>query len=132
MELIQWNEKYRIGVPEIDQDHEMLIGLINELYAKVEAHMEREEIKDFFRRVEQEMAAHFAREEKMMVEHHYDGYAEHKADHEKLLGEIRDIAEDFADGVCDYDPDKALARQLTDWFVAHTQNHDAALRLLPH
>jgi hemerythrin len=40
-------------------------------------------------------SAHFALEERFMREHGYDQLALHKADHERLLDEIREIMDDI-------------------------------------
>jgi len=130
MELIHWNEEFRIGLPEIDRDHENLIKLINELHGRVQARKERNEVKSFFEQVYEEILAHFAHEEKIMLERHYDAYAAHKADHERLLTEIREIADDFTEGVYDYDPENALGKQIQEWFVQHVRTYDAGLRSL--
>ena len=43
------------------------------------------------------IAAHFALEEKIMREAHYDRFEAHKEDHEHLLDEIRDIMDAYED-----------------------------------
>ena len=55
----------------------------------------------------------------------YDQFAQHKADHERLLDEIRDIMDDFDD----YEqPDSSeLARRLDTWFSRHFETHDSRL-----
>jgi|SRR3990172_7287299 len=128
MELIHWDQKYRIGLPEIDRDHKAMIKAINDFYHAVEAKKEREMVKDFFAKVCEECAMHFAREEKFMLDHHYDQYAEHKAEQERLLAEIRDLADDFVDGVYDYDPEIALAKELESWFTNYVRTRGARLR----
>lgn len=125
MELMHWDEKYCVGLPEIDDEHRSLIRSINELHAAIKARMDREEIKGFFAKVTREVSAHFDHEERLMLEHRYQGYKEHRADHQRLLEDIGDIAVDFADGVFDYDPDKALGRRLAEWFVDHVREYDA-------
>lgn len=127
MELMHWDEKYCVGLREIDDEHRSLIKSVNELHAAIEARMDREEIKGFFARVEREIGAHFDHEERLMREYDYQAYEEHRADHQRLLEDIEDIAKDFADGVFDYDPDKALGRRLTDWFMDHVRKHDAPM-----
>ncbi len=125
MELMHWDEKYCLGLREIDNEHRSLVKSLNELHAVIEARMDRGEIKSFFAKVTQEFGAHFDHEERLMLEFDYPGYEAHRADHQRLLEDIGDMAKDFADGVFDYDPDKALGRRLTDWFVEHVREHDA-------
>ncbi|MCC6713638.1 MAG: hemerythrin family protein [Gammaproteobacteria bacterium] len=127
MELMHWDEKYCVGLPEIDDEHRNLVMSVNELHAAIVARMDRGEIKGFFAKVNREVSAHFEHEERLMHEHQYQGYAEHRADHQRLLEDIGDIATDFADGVFDYDPDKVLGQRLTEWFVAHVRKYDAPM-----
>jgi hemerythrin len=58
-----------------------------------------------------------------MRDRHYDALAEHKADHERLLDELRDLMDAQAEGaVLD---DKRFSAQLAQWFTGHFQTHDA-------
>jgi hemerythrin len=127
MELIHWDQKFCVSLPEINADHKELAQCINELYAAVAAGKERAEVKAFFGKVAQKFRAHFEHEEKLMSTHGYPGYDAHRADHQAVLSDIGDIAKDFADGVFDYDPEKALAQRLTDWFLEHTRIYDTPM-----
>ena len=56
----------------------------------------------------------------------YPELAEHKADHERLLDEIRDIMDRHAaDGSFDYE--ETLTERLRVWFTEHFQTLDARL-----
>lgn len=61
-----------------------------------------------------------------MRERGYDQYAEHKADHEHLLDEIRDIMERY-ERSADVDYDEALSRELQAWFSDHFKSKDSRL-----
>ncbi len=61
-----------------------------------------------------------------MRKHAYDEYAAHKADHEALLDDIRDIMDAHAAGeYSDYAT--ALSDAVRDWFVTHFKTKDARL-----
>jgi hemerythrin len=57
-----------------------------------------------------------------MRKHAYDEYEAHKAEHEKLLDEIRDIMDG---ATADYG--SALSATVRDWFVNHFKSKDARL-----
>ena len=57
-----------------------------------------------------------------MRKHGYDEYEAHKAEHESLLDEIRDIMDET-----DADYSEALSRTVADWFVGHFKTKDARL-----
>ena len=86
----------------------------------------REKVSDFLGEVFTKISAHFALEETIMRKHDYDEYADHKADHEKLLDDLRDIMDDFEAGKgADYKA--ALGAAVRDWFVNHFKTKDARL-----
>jgi hemerythrin len=72
------------------------------------------------------IAAHFALEETVMRKYRYDEYAEHKAEHEQLLDEIRNIMDRNEDS-CFGNASEALATTVRDWFVNHFKTRDARL-----
>lgn len=126
MTLVQWKDKYRIGIASIDHEHQALIQLINDLYAHVQGSADKDAVAAFLGEVNAKISAHFALEEKIMRERGYDQYAEHKADHERLLDGIRDIMDGYDRGI--YSAyDEALAAHLRDWFAEHFQTKDARL-----
>ncbi len=125
MTLIEWKKEYSVGVPAIDHEHRELIELINELYRHARSGDPQHAIGEFLGEIFARISAHFALEEKLMREAGYDEYEEHKADHEILLEEIRDLMDDCEDGVLE-DHDELFAR-LDVWFSEHFRTKDARL-----
>lgn len=127
MTLIEWKEQYSLGVPEVDHEHRELIDLINELYATVtsSATDSTVTVEDFLGELYARVGAHFALEEKIMRDNNYDEYPEHKADHERLLDDVRDLMDDYEDGV-DVDVEE-FGKRLDAWFSEHFRTRDARL-----
>ena len=88
--LIQWRESFALGVASVDHEHRELIELINELHAAMQVPDSDIEVHEFLGELLAQTSAHFALEEKLMREHGYGRYPQHKADHERLLDEIRE------------------------------------------
>jgi hemerythrin-like metal-binding protein len=128
MALLEWQEKFRVGVASVDHEHQELIALINRLHSAARAAASDAAILDFLGEIHTRISAHFALEEKHMRERGYDHYTEHKHDHERLLDGIRDIMDEFEDNF-EYD-EAALGRHLNDWFALHFRTHDARLHQL--
>lgn len=126
MALITWRPEFETGIPDVDHEHRELVGLINELHAALEAGASKDEVARFLGEVFARISAHFALEETIMRKHRYDEYAEHKADHEKLLDDIRDIMDAHATHAC-FDYRDALGTAVRDWFVEHFRTKDARL-----
>jgi hemerythrin-like metal-binding protein len=123
MTLLEWRDAYTIGIEEVDHEHRELIGLINTLHASLEADRSAARVEEFLGEVLSDISAHFALEEKVMRARRYDAYVEHKADHERLLDELRELMDELATGV----PldDERLATRLSEWFGRHFRTQDA-------
>jgi hemerythrin-like metal-binding protein len=126
MALIEWQEKFRIGIPSVDYEHQEMIALLNELYTGLAAGAGSEEIMGFLGEVYARISAHFALEEKVMKESRYDRLSEHKADHEDLLDQIRDIMDDYELGEGGQSVE-GLGKRMEAWFANHFATHDARL-----
>lgn len=66
------------------------------------------------------VSAHFALEERFMHENRYDQFSEHKAAHEELLEEIRNIMDGY-----EADPDGASPPFAAARFLVHGAFQDA-------
>ena len=124
MALLQWKDQYSVGIEAVDHEHKELIELINRLHDELTASGEQLAIEAFFGDLFKGISAHFALEERFLREHHYDQLAQHKADHERLLDEIRDIMDDFEEHEV---ASAELGTQLDVWFSRHFETHDARL-----
>jgi hemerythrin-like metal-binding protein len=121
--LLRWQDNFRIGVAEVDHEHQQLIELINELHGRLGEERSGEQVEAFLGEVFTDISAHFALEERVMRERRYDQLAPHKADHERLLDQLRDMMDAQADGaVLD---DAAFGAELAEWFGGHFRSHDA-------
>lgn len=129
MALIDWRKEFETGVPGVDHEHRELVELINRLHESIGAHATKEVISGFLGEVFARISAHFALEETVMRKHRYDQYAEHKADHEKLLDDLRDIMDAY-DGGAVIDYETQLSGAVRDWFVNHFKTKDARLHRL--
>jgi hemerythrin-like metal-binding protein len=126
MALIEWKDEFKVGIASVDYEHEQLIALLNELHAGLEGSADKDAVSRFLGEVYAKIAAHFALEEKVMRDRRYDQLQDHKADHERLLDEIRDIM-DRHEADAYYDYADSLAHHLRDWFAEHFKTKDARL-----
>ena len=125
MSLLEWRDEYRIGIAEVDHEHQELIGLINEVHRALGTVRSAERVEEFLGEIYARISAHFALEEKDMVSRGYPEVGAHKADHERLLDDIRDIMdEQIEHGVLD---DRAFSDRLAAWFGDHFKTFDARL-----
>ena len=125
MALITWKDEFSVGIPDVDYEHQKLIALINDLHAAMSRDDSSVTVMDFLGEIYAQVSAHFALEEKIMRDRAYDQYAEHKADHESLLDELRDIMDDYEESA--YFSDDTFANAVGNWFTDHFKNRDARL-----
>ena len=126
MALIEWREEYCTGIKGVDYEHEQLIRQINAVHALITDQADRSLVIDSLGEIYGSISAHFALEERIMREQSYFEYEEHKADHEELLDDIREIMENYEMGAY-LDYEDTLAAHLNDWFTNHFKTKDARL-----
>ena len=125
MVLIEWKDAFATGIPDVDHEHRELIELINKLYVAMSREDASITVMDFLGEIYAHVSAHFALEEKIMRERKYDHYQEHKADHEALLDELRDLMDDYEENT--YYNDEEFAASIERWFTEHFRTRDARL-----
>lgn len=89
--FMEWRPEYSVGIETIDDQHRVLLGLLNQLHealqngrAEVEIHEVLDALTDYTR-------THFLVEEAIMEVVAYSQFEEHKAQHRKLLQQVRDF-----------------------------------------
>jgi len=125
MSLIEWKESFSVGVAAVDAEHRDLIELINDLHGLIREGGDQDEVVAALGQIFAQISGHFALEERYMRDTGYDEFPAHKADHEALLDQLRDIMDDVEDDG-GYDEDR-LTRELEQWFTVHFRTHDARL-----
>lgn len=128
MSRIEWRDEFSTGIPDVDHEHRELIGWINRaLAASVAANAggagDRAGVGDLLGEIFAKISAHFALEERVMKTRGYDEFAAHKADHERLLDDIRDIMDDYEAGGGLVE--ERFSARLSDWFGEHFRTQDA-------
>lgn len=130
MTLVEWRDEFKIGIEEVDFEHQELIELINELYAETKKENSAMAVMECLEEIFAKISAHFALEEKVMRDLQYDEYEDHKEDHELLLDSIMDIMDEYAaDTRLD---EEEFADRLNDWFVRHFSTKDARMHRFLH
>ena len=125
MSLLKWKPAYSLAIPSVDLEHREMISLINACYEQMGEDRGPEAIEEFLGEIHSQISAHFALEELAMRKAGYAEYAEHKADHERLLDEIRDLMEVFHEDADE--GTRQLQSGLSDWFGRHFSTFDSRL-----
>lgn len=125
MAPLRWKPEYSVGVEAVDHEHRELVGLVNRIGETLASERPAAEVEEEFGDLFRAISSHFALEEHFMRERGYDELTRHKADHERLLDELRDIMDDYRDGLGG--SVERLTKAVEAWFAVHFQTHDARL-----
>lgn len=119
---IAWDSKYEVGIERIDFEHRIFVGLIKDLHNAVEEHQPRDRMARIIDEIRLYAAFHFLSEENIMLDANYPAYAEHAAEHARLLSLLDDRAHRFM-----RDKDESAERIVDfvfQWFALHTTQVD--------
>ncbi|WP_457666525.1 bacteriohemerythrin [Thiolapillus sp.] len=94
MKDLIWDNTLSVQIQEIDEDHRRLVDLFNLLNHAVE----NGETKDYIDAILEELISctvwHFRHEERLMIKYAYDGYSEHRKEHEELIDSIKALQQE--------------------------------------
>ena len=122
---IQWETRFETGIASVDHEHRELVEGINGfLSATTDGAVSRED-EEALGEIYANISAHFALEERKMRDMAYSEFDAHKADHERLLDDIRDIMD--AVGTEQSDILAELPARLSNWFMDHFSTYEARL-----
>lgn len=123
MALFEWQPRFSVGIPELDQQHQRLVALINELHEAM--------MKGKGSAVQQKILAelvrytqtHFDAEEAFMRSLQYPAFPEHRLNHEKMTREVRTLQQNLVAGneILSID----LMTFLRDWLQNHILKEDS-------
>lgn len=91
MAFIEWNVNFYTGLPDVDLQHNKLVGLANRLSETPE--YEAESLEQAFRELHAYIVEHFSLEERLMEEAGVDDefFRHHKSSHEAFVAKVADL-----------------------------------------
>ena len=119
-----WNDKYLLGVNDMDDEHKVLVGKINILVTNLENQYEKIDkitLMTAFKDLASYTAEHFAHEEKFLFSIKYPQASSHKKIHDKLLAQVGKYGEEIHNGTLD---DHKLISFLRNWLISHIMGVD--------
>lgn len=120
--LIEWSDELSVGIQEIDEQHKVLVGLVNEMDEAIRQHHGSEVTAEILQRLAEYTKIHFAVEESLFRIFDYPGYEEHKKQHDELIREVMDLQEKVDSGK------KSVSFQLLHflkmWLTQHILDSD--------
>ncbi|MCB1825037.1 MAG: hemerythrin family protein [Candidatus Competibacteraceae bacterium] len=121
-EYITWSKELSVGIQELDEQHKILIGLINQLYN--EAILKKPDhsiISGIFNELAQYTIIHFSVEESLFRIFDYLNTDAHQQHHEQLKETLSDIQNKFHQGA---PVTLELMSFLRQWLKQHIMKDD--------
>ncbi len=98
MALLNWSTEYSVEVEEIDKQHQKLFAMLNELHEAMKSGKGSQTAPRILKKLVEYACEHFSLEEALMAQAHYPELARHKAEHDKLTGEVAKMLQDIESG----------------------------------
>lgn len=122
MALFTWSNEYSVKIQSIDRQHQKLIDMVNELHEAMRAGKGSLLAPEIVGRLATYAQEHFAHEEEMMKLAKYPDFTTHRAEHDKLVGEVAKLARGIGQGSTVLTMD--LQEFLCNWLKTHIAQCD--------
>ena len=86
-----WSDRYAVGIEIIDQQHQRLFRLIDQLAWGIDAGKSEKVLTSIFDELADYTRSHFATEERLMAESGFPGSAGHGEKHRELESSLADL-----------------------------------------
>lgn len=122
MRIVEWEERYNLGIGEIDQHHRHLLELLNRSYNAVIMEQNKNEVRYIFHELLAYADYHFSAEEEMMKRHGYVSIAPHLAEHEIFRQKVNELLDRLLATAFTFDVE--LICFLEEWLLNHISHMD--------
>ena len=126
--LIDWSDQLSVGIQEIDEQHKVLVDLLNKLHAAIINHQGHAVALSILDQLFQYTHVHFTVEESLMRILGYADYENHKAHHELLIKQVRQLRTKLE--IEGHSISFELLHFLKKWLTKHIMEED--MEYVPH
>lgn len=126
MIFFMWKEEYLTRIKELDEQHQKLVALINDLYVDLLECQNNDQKQSLVKRLLEELieysSYHFDAEEKLLLKYEYPRYALHVEEHERFKLQVAQFMKEQSE------VERALPFPLVvflrDWLISHVLTED--------
>lgn len=123
--FVNWSDSLRVGVETIDEDHQVLVDMLNDLARAMTEGGASEATQRVLEGLVEYTHNHFGREEAMMERHGYPDREAHVRAHRGFCQKVDEVAAGLASGEAGLSLD--ILEFLKSWLVDHIQRTDRKL-----
>ena len=95
MVLVEWETRYSVGNEQLDQQHQRIVAMINQLGAAMDTGTEKPALMKILSDLAGYTKTHFAEEERLMEQHGYPELVGHCEQHGVLNRQLADFYRNF-------------------------------------
>ena len=118
-----WNDKFSVGIKQLDDHHKHLLGVIIDLQdSLLPSKMNHEVIKDSLNELFSYTKYHFTAEEKLLNQFQFSGIQDHVKQHKEFINKIEWFVVKYEQNQKDINKEMLLF--LKDWLVRHILKAD--------
>lgn len=121
-QLMTWTDDLSVGIRLVDEQHKVLLGLINELHAAMRARKSDAVLISVVERLKEYTVKHFGQEEEYFDRYGYPETTHHKELHRKLVQQVLEFEAALKSGKAKVTME--IMRFLKDWLVGHIMGQD--------
>ena len=122
--MFPWLESYSVGIPAIDMQHQVLIRLINDLYAAMSSGKGKEAVGKILDDLVKYTESHFSYEVRMLKQKGYSQLAGHQSVHVSLTRQVVELRDRHRKSQAPMSVQVMLF--LKGWLADHILVHDQA------
>ncbi len=124
MAFMEWDEKYSVNIPSIDEQHKKLIDLINRFYDSIKEKDRKERLLELVSGLKDYTVYHFKTEEDLMQKYNLTDYGLHKSEHDSFIAKVDDIYQRLNSGRLVISVE--VTNFIKDWLGKHILGTDKA------
>jgi hemerythrin-like metal-binding protein len=124
MPSTSWDDRLKLHIPDIDQQHQKLVQMIDDLHEAMVRGRSREVLLDTLSGLVEYTRVHFDTEERHFAMDQYPGTSRHNRQHREFVTRVTD----FQARLDQRQPDMSIEvlAFLRTWLVAHIEGSDGA------
>lgn len=123
MAFFEWDSALDVGIEPMNQQHKILIGMMDKLYTQNGAHAPKTQLIEGIDELFKFVVKHFKEEETFMASINFPNLEAHKKLHQNLLNDLQALGDDFKKNT-----DKKLSSEfvifLKFWLSTHIMGID--------
>lgn len=124
MAYMEWDDSLSVGVPVFDQQHQRLVGYLNELHDAMRAGKGATVLSGILDGLAEYTETHFASEEEAFRKYGYPQTEEHVAEHRGLIEKVHNLQAEASSGKLLISV--SVLGFLKDWVTNHISGSDKA------